>query len=129
MLTWTERILSLPVRTAAVAEFLRELSAKSWGDLNGVLATFNDSELCRDALGYWLDREWIVRAPSSPLTALTGPAFSRELTLHEFCGQEEEPWEGQWEEVEEEDGGGEDTPRIYPPSPEERAEEGLDENR
>jgi hypothetical protein len=125
LLTWTERILSLPVRTAAVAEFLRELSAKGWGDLNGVLATFNDSELCRDALGYWLDHEWIVRAPSSPLTALTGPAFSRELTLHEFCGQEEELWEGVWEE----DGGGEGAPRISPPSQEERAEEGLDENR
>jgi hypothetical protein len=125
LLTWTERILSLPVRTAAVAEFLRELSAKGWGDLNGVLATFNDSELCRDALDYWLDHEWIVRAPSSPLTALTGPAYSRELTLHEFCGQEEEPWEGEWED----DGGGEGAPRISPPSQEERAEEGLDENR
>ena len=125
MLTWTERILSLPVRTAAVAEFLRELSAKGWGDLNGVLATFNDSELCRDALDYWLDHEWIVRAPSSPLTALTGPAFSRELTLHEFCGQDEELWEGEWEE----DGGGEGGARISPLSQEERAEEGLDENR
>jgi hypothetical protein len=93
LLTWTERILSLPVRTAAVAEFLRELSAKGWGDLNGVLATFNDTDLCRDALDYWLEREWVVRAPTSPLTALVGPAFSRELTLHEFCGEEPEAWE------------------------------------
>jgi hypothetical protein len=93
LLTWTERILSLPVRTAAVAEFLRELSAKGWGDLNGVLATFNDTELCRDALDYWLEREWVVRAPTSPLTALVGPAFSRELTLHEFCGEEPEAWD------------------------------------
>jgi hypothetical protein len=90
LLTWTERILSLPVRTAAVAEFLRELSAKGWGDLNGVLATFNDTDLCRDALDYWLEREWVVQAPTSPLTALVGPAFSRELTLHEFCGEEPE---------------------------------------
>jgi hypothetical protein len=93
LLTWTERILSLPVRTAAVAEFLRDLSAKGWGDLNGVLATFNDGELSRDALGYWLERGWIVRAPSSALSALTGPAFSRELTLQEFCGQEGEDWD------------------------------------
>lgn len=120
MLTWTERILSLPVRTAAVAEFLRELSAKGWGDLNGVLATFNDSELCRDALGYWLDREWIVRAPNSALTALTGPAFSRERTLHEFCGEAEEQWEGEWEK---------DPARVSPSSLDERAEEGADENR
>jgi hypothetical protein len=90
LLSWTERILSLPVRTAAVAEFLRELSAKGWGDLNGVLATFNDGELSREALRYWLEREWIVPAPSSALSALTGPAFSRELTLHQFCGQEGE---------------------------------------
>jgi hypothetical protein len=26
---------------------------------------FNDGELSRDALGYWLERGWIVRAPSS----------------------------------------------------------------
>ena len=128
MLTWTERILSLPDRTAAVADFIRELSAKGWGDLNGVLATFNDSELCRDALDYWLDHEWIVRAPSSPLTALSGPAFTRELTLHEFCGQAEESWEGEWEELEEK-GGAEDDIRLSPPSLEERTEEGFDENR
>ena len=105
MLTWTERILSLPVRTAAVAEFLRELSAKGWGDLNGVLATFNDTDLCRDALEFWLERGWLVRAPTSPLTALVGPAFSRELTLHEFCGEEPEVWEAVVEEA-------------VPPSPE-----------
>jgi hypothetical protein len=99
LLTWTERILSLPVRTAAVAEFLRELSAKGWGDLNGVLATFNDIELCRDALDYWLEREWIVRAPSSPLNALAGPAFSRELTLQEFCGEEPELLEAESDEA------------------------------
>ena len=113
MLTWTERILSLPVRTAAVAEFLRELSAKGWGDLNGVLATFNDTELCRDALDFWLEREWVVRAPTSPLTALVGPAFSRELTLHEFCG--EEPGAG--EEI------GEEGVQPSPELPAERSEE------
>lgn len=87
MLTWTERILSFPVRTAAVKEFLRELSAKGWGDLNAVLATLNDAGLCREALGYWLAKEWIRRAPNSPVTALAGPAFSSDLTLREFCGE------------------------------------------
>jgi hypothetical protein len=90
LLTWTERILSVPVRTAAVREFLRELSLKGWGDLNGMLAILNDSELCREALAYWLENEWIVVAPNSPLTALVGPAYSRELTLHRFCGETDE---------------------------------------
>jgi hypothetical protein len=117
LLTWTERILSLPVRTAAVAEFLRELSAKGWGDLNGVLTTFNDTDLCRDALDYWLDRQWIVRAPSSPLSALVGPAFSRELTLHEFCGEEEK------------EEGAENEAGDTPPSPDEGAEGEDDEDR
>jgi hypothetical protein len=116
LLTWTERILSLPVRTAAVAEFLRELSAQGWGDLNGVLATFNDGELCREALGYWLEREWIVRAPSSALSALIGPAFSRELTLQEFCGEERE---GELGEVS----------LLPPPSSEATGEEAEDENQ
>jgi hypothetical protein len=126
LLTWTERILSLPVRTAAVAEFLRELAAKGWGDLNGVLATFNDGELCREALGYWLEREWIVRAPNSALTALTGPAFSRELTLQEFCGDEGDEWD-EWDEPEGDvgEGGTVDSP----PSAVEGAEEAVDENQ
>jgi len=90
LLTWTERILSFPVRTAAVSEFLRELSAKGWGDLNGVLTTLNDRELCREAVGHWMERGWIVPAPSSAISALTGPNFSRELTVREFCGEEPE---------------------------------------
>jgi hypothetical protein len=121
LLTWTERILSLPVRTAAVAEFLRELSAKGWGDLNGVLATFNDGELCREALGYWLEREWIVQAPSSALNALTGPAFSRELTVQEFCGGEGEEWH--------EPEGDVGAIPTSPPSPDEGAEEVNDEDQ
>jgi hypothetical protein len=123
LLTWTERILSLPVRTAAVAEFLRELSAKGWGDLNGVLATFNDGELSRDALGYWLERGWVVRAPSSALSALAGPAFSRELTLQEFCGQEKDEWDKPEGDV------GEGSTVDSPPPPVEGAEEAVDENQ
>jgi hypothetical protein len=118
LLTWTERILSLPVRTAAVAEFLRELSAKGWGDLNNVLTTFNDTDLCREALDFWLDRQWIVRAPSSPLSALVGPAFSRELTLHEFCGEEGK-----------ESDGAEDEAVGPPPASDEGAEGEDDEDR
>jgi len=90
LLTWTDRILSVPVRAAAVTEFLRELSAKGWGDLNGMLATFNDGELVREALAYWLDHEWITKAPNSPLTALVGPAWTRELTVGRFCGESDE---------------------------------------
>jgi len=90
LLTWTERILSFPVRTAAVSEFLRELSARGWGDLNGVLTTLNDMELCREAVGHWMERGWIVPAPSSAISALAGPNFSRELTVREFCGEEPE---------------------------------------
>jgi hypothetical protein len=90
LLTWTERILSVPVRTAAVRELWRELSLKGWGDLNGMLAILNDGELCREALAYWLDHEWITRAPNSPLTALVGPAYTRELTVRRFCGDTDE---------------------------------------
>ena len=89
MLAWTERSLSFPVRTAAVQEFLRELTTNGWGDLNALLATLNDGDLCRQAVAYWLDKEWIVRAPSSALNALVGPAFTRELTIGEFCGERE----------------------------------------
>jgi hypothetical protein len=90
LLTWTDRILSVPVRTGAVVEFLRELSAKGWGDLNGLLTTLNDGELVREALSYWLENEWITRAPNSPLTALVGRKYTRELTLRRFCGETDE---------------------------------------
>ena len=116
MLTWTERILSVPVRTAAVREFLRELSAKSWGDLNGVLATLNDGQLVREALAYWLDNEWITQAPSSPVTALAGPKFSRELTVRRFCGEEEEAEPGE-------------TTPATPPSSQEEGESSADEDQ
>ena len=90
MLTWTDRILSVPVRTGAVVEFLRELSTKGWADLNALLATLNDTELEREALSYWLENGWIARAPTSPLTAVVGPNYSRELTLKRFCGDTDE---------------------------------------
>jgi hypothetical protein len=117
LLTWTERILSVPVRTAAVREFLRELSAKGWGDLNGVLATLNDGQLVREALAYWLDNEWITQAPSSPVTALVGPNYSRELTVRRFCGEEEEEAEL-----------GEATPDT-PPSSQKEGEGSADEDQ
>jgi hypothetical protein len=70
--------------------FLHDLKRKRSADLNAVLATFNDGSLCREALRFWLHKEWIVVAPFSPLVALAGPAFTRALTLHTFCGQVEE---------------------------------------
>ncbi len=87
MLELPERILGFPVRTAAVASFLEELKAHRAADLNGVLVTFNDASLCRDALRHWLLKQWIVVAPHSPLTALPGPGFTRDLTLRQFCGE------------------------------------------
>lgn len=86
-LHFTERILSFPVRAAAVDAFLRELKARGSGDLNGVLTTLNDGGLCRDVLRHWLSSQWIVVAPHSPLLAIAGPGFSRDLTLREFCGE------------------------------------------
>ena len=92
-MTWTERILEFPVRAAAVDEFLRELKAKGTGDLNAVLTTLNESGLCRQAVEHWVGQGWIVPAPNSPLIALRGPGFVRELSLHDFCGELEEATE------------------------------------
>lgn len=90
-LEWTERILDFPVRAAAVDSFLRDLKAKRAADLNAVLVTLNEGGLCREALRHWLLKEWIVVAPHSPLTAMTGPAFTRDLTLRAFCGERPDP--------------------------------------
>jgi hypothetical protein len=85
-LNWSERILGFPARTAAVADFLRELKAHGSGDLNAVLTTLNDGSLVRETVRYWLGNHWIVIAPNAPLQALAGPEFSRDLTLERFCG-------------------------------------------
>jgi hypothetical protein len=81
------------VRAAAVDVFLQDLKRKRSADLNGLLATLNDGSLCREALRFWLKKEWIVVAPFSPLVALAGPAFTRELTLHALCGEVEDAGE------------------------------------
>lgn len=94
-MTWTQRILEFPVRAAAVDDFLRELKAKGTGDLNAVLTTLNESGLCRQAVDHWIGRGWIVPAPNSPLIALRGPAFARELSLRDFCGDFEEAIPGE----------------------------------
>jgi hypothetical protein len=83
---WTQRILDFPVRTAAVDDFLRDLRAKGSADLNAVLTTLNEGGLCRKAVDHWVHKGWIVLAPDSPLIALAGSRFRRELTLHDFCG-------------------------------------------
>ena len=106
-LTWTERILEFPVRAAAVDDFLRDLRARGTGDLNAVLATLNESGLCREAVRYWTHNEWIIIAPNTPLLALTGPAFDRAMTLAEFCGDADflgEPLDGSGLEEQREEG-------------------------
>ena len=106
-LNWTERILEFPVRAAAVDEFLRDLRARGTGDLNAVLTTLNEGGLCREAVRHWTRNGWIVVAPNTPLLALTGPAFDRDLTLSDFCGEIEileEPAESSALANDEEDG-------------------------
>ena len=114
-MNWTQRILEFPVRTAAVDDFLRDLRARGTGDLNAVLATLNESSLCRQAVDYCTGRGWIVLAPQTPLLAMTGPRFDRAVTLRGFCGDApretapeaaapEVPVLEEAEEVEEEDG-------------------------
>ncbi len=85
--------------------FLRDLKAKRAADLNGVLVTLNEGGLCCAALRYWLLHEWIVVAPHSPLTAMTGPAFRREIGVREFCGRPPEPELSPEEAGEESDAG------------------------
>jgi hypothetical protein len=65
---------------------LKELKAHRSADLNGLLVTLNDGSLCRQALLHWVSNGWLVVAPHSPLTALPGPSFRRDLDLTEFCG-------------------------------------------
>jgi len=69
---------------------LAELKRRRAGDLNAVLTTFNDGSLCREAVWHWLGNGWIVIAPHTPLIALAGPKFTRDLTLITFCGEAEE---------------------------------------
>ena len=90
---WTERILDFPVRAAAVDDFLRELRAHGQGDLNAVLTTLNEGGLCREAVERWTERGWIVVAPDTPMIALAGPAFVRDLGLRDFCGGSAGPTE------------------------------------
>jgi len=74
------------VRAAAVADFLQDLRAHGSADLNGVLAILNDGSLVRETLAHWIGNRWIIVAPNTPLQALAGPGFSRDLTLERFCG-------------------------------------------
>jgi len=71
---------------------LAELKRRRAGDLNAVLTTFNDGSLCREAVWHWLGNGWIVIAPHTPLVALAGPKFTRDLTLRSFCGEPAEIW-------------------------------------
>jgi hypothetical protein len=71
-----------------VDDFLRDLRARGAADLNGVMATLNEGSLCRQAQDYWVGQGWIIVSPSTPLHAIAGPGFDRELSLRRFCGEE-----------------------------------------
>jgi hypothetical protein len=75
------------VRAAAVEDFLADLKARGSADLNAVMTTLNESGLCREVLQHWTEEGWVQVARSMPLVALRGERFSRDLTLHEFCGE------------------------------------------
>jgi len=77
------------VRAAAVEDFLSALKARGSADLNGVMATLNDAGLCRETLEHWKENGWVSVARATPLVALRGGAFSRDLTLRRFCGEAE----------------------------------------
>ena len=79
---------------------MAELKRRRAGDLNAVLTTFNDGSLCREAVWHWLGNGWIVIAPHTPLIALAGPKFTRDLTLRTFCGEREERMETAPQEAE-----------------------------
>lgn len=83
-------------------DFLRDLRAKGAGDLNAVLSTLNDGSLCRAAQEYWIGQGWVVVSPSTPLQALAGPRFSREVSLRSFCGEPDDRPGGEPHRAEEE---------------------------
>lgn len=51
------------------------------------MTTLNDAGLCREALAYWREQEWVEVARSMPLVALRGERFSWDVTLRVFCGE------------------------------------------
>ena len=66
---------------------MKDLRAHGTADLNAVLATLNESGLCREAVDHWTGNAWIVIAPNAPTIAMAGPAFVPQLTLRNFCGE------------------------------------------
>jgi hypothetical protein len=86
---FTPRLLDFPVRTAAVQAFLADLKARRLGDMAALQAVIGDSALWNDILGFWLDRGWIVPAPHSPIHVFPGGNFFPDITLREFCGEED----------------------------------------
>lgn len=57
------------------------------GDLSALAAALSDRALFTELFAYWVEREWAIRAPSSPVYAYAGAAFSPAITLREFCGE------------------------------------------
>ena len=83
------RLLDFPVRTAAVGTFLADLKARRIGDIAALQAVIGDSALWDDLLGYWLDRDWVRPAPHSPIHMFAGGAFEPDITLRQFCGEDD----------------------------------------
>ncbi len=91
MAEFTASLLDFPVRTAALDTFLRDLKSRRLGDISALQAVVNDSQLWGTIFRYWMDREWVAPAPHSPMYVFPGPAFTDDLTLQQFCGEEPEP--------------------------------------
>ena len=83
----SSRLLDFPVRTAAIDDFRRQLASKGLGDLSAVGAALGDAALFSELLDLWIGKGWVTRSPSSPIYAFPGPAFSSDVSLHDFCGE------------------------------------------
>jgi hypothetical protein len=91
MADFTASLLDFPVRTAAIDTFLRDLKSRRLGDIAALQAVVNDSQLWGTLLQFWREREWVALAPHSPMYVFPGSAFTDDLTLQQFCGEEPAP--------------------------------------
>ena len=83
------RILDFPVRASAVSSFLHDLRFRKLANLAALEAAINDRRLSDALLEVWIARNWVRRAPSSPMHVFAGDALPEDLSLAEFCGEAE----------------------------------------
>lgn len=81
------RILDFPARAAAVSTFLHSLRFRHLADLAALEASINDRRLSDELVEVWVARNWVRRAPSSPMHVFAGDELPEDLTLGEFCGE------------------------------------------